>query len=375
MKRLWVVLAGLLLCGGVGGTIGVCQAILVLDEQCQGSSSYFPRALDNLGYKYTLTSDEEELVAALSNGGPWDLIVVDEYLHRLGTDTLSRLEAYVKAGGRLYMNHWAWNESLAAALGAVLVPESRYTKPLQIYAWEPEHPLFTTPNRFASLVPAKDTCGADGAKFKPAEGSLALAGYTTSSAAGEAALIIGNEGRTVLFGGIIGLFSGDEDQDGREDGLEFAENVVRYFFPNGKRCPVCPVCEPLFADLSADEMESILDELDLSYDRIDFLGTPIWFVSIDTETVTIYLFSKTTTDRYSGIQFVFFAVDIPADAAIIARWNSEYRGSRAYIDDDGEAVLEAELYLAGGVSRKLVAAYLKRFTRSVQEFLKVLRGE
>lgn len=167
------------------------------------------------------------------------------------------------------MNHWAWTESLAAAMGAMLMPDSRYTKPLRIYVWEDTHPLFTTPNPLASLVPAKDTCGVDGAKFKAAEGSVPLAGYTTSPAAGEAALIIGNEGRTVLFGGIIGLFSGDEDQDGRTDGLEFAENVIKYFFPaeedegqkkpdEGQGCR-CPLCEPLFADLSADEMESILD--------------------------------------------------------------------------------------------------------------------
>lgn len=102
MKRLWVVvLAGLLLGGGVGGAIGVCQAILVLDEQCEGIPSYFPPALDNLGYTYTLTSDEEELVAALSNGGPWDLIVIDEYLHRLSTDTLSRVPVGgLRQGGR-----------------------------------------------------------------------------------------------------------------------------------------------------------------------------------------------------------------------------------------------------------------------------------
>lgn len=375
MKRLWaVVLAGLLLCGGVGGAIGVCQAILVLDEQCDGSSSYFPRALDNLAYKYTLTSDEEKFVGALSKGGPWDLIVVDEYLDRLSTDTLSQLEAYVKAGGRLYMNYWAWSERLPAAMGAVLMPESKYTEPLPIYAWEPAHPLFTTPNRLASLVPARDTCVADGAKFKPAEGSLALAGYTTSPAAGQAALIIGNEGRTVLFGGIIGLFSGDEDKDGREDGLEFAENVIRFFFP-GLRCPVCPVCEPLYADISPDELEDILDELHLSYDRVDVQGTPVWFVSMDKEAMVIYLFSGTTKDRYSGLQFIFYGVGIRADPAVIARWNTEYRGTRAYIDADGEAVLEAELYLAGGVSRKVVGEYLARFARSVQAFLKVLRGD
>lgn len=732
MKRLSsVVLGGLLALAGAGA-IGACQAVLVLDQQCNESSSYFPLALDNLGYDYTRVASREEFATALSEGGPWDLIVVDEYLSRLSADTLTALSAYVTAGGHLYVNYWDWDEALAATLGAVMMSDSEYWEPLPIYAWDPAHPLFTTPNALVSLVPANDTCDVDGAKFGAAAGSVALAGYTVSVAAGEAALIIGNEGRTVLFGGIIGLFSGDENGDGREDGLEFAENVVTYFlspvespavlswipyvrmtpeydnivtilgfrpdetqtldpaelatllvdysvlvipeqqqtdegmlenlgqataavlsdflarggrivgmtFAKGaddilrgaglwtvsddynvtgatlgvaapgdslargvpaeyegsdgstdfqglpedatvvvwdtydeapvvfrwetlggtivmlgfdayaytcatatllcnavgvpvpaalrcgptstpSPCPICDgkvytygvwrvqnvddtlyivpesgalgfefwdasngwfyvmdgsqgyivwsigsvedwdalelpiqeimtavpagavpeklftfgnwdvmfsaqgmtlmnaedvassdsyggitisktvatavfkgrttvtlfpqpddvepgsgcVCEPLYTDLSADEVEGVLDEMGFSYEREERVSFPVWYVTMDPGVVATVLFSNTTAGRYAGLQFVFYAFDIPAGAETIARWNREYRGSRAYIDEDGDAVLEAELYLAGGVSRKVISESISRFELSVGEFLRVLKGE
>jgi len=717
--------ATILVVSGGLGLLGSSQVILILDEQCDKSISYFPAALDNLDLDYTTTADEEEFGAALSEGGPWDVIIVDEYRSRLGSETVSALRSHVVGGGRLYMNYWEWSEDLAALFQVRLMSESAYYAPVPIHVWEASSPLFTVPNVLVMLTPAADTCYCDGAKFTSVEDGMEVAGYTTSWAEGEAAVVIGNGGRTILFGGIVGLFSGDEDSDGREDGLEFAENVVSYlvgpvspsvvawipyvrmtpeydnvvavlgfrpaetrttdpaelasllideavllipeqqeaseaaledlgranasalsdFLSRGGRivgmsyakgaddilrgaglwnvtdgydvtwstlavavpedplargvpavpaeyegpdgstdfqglpegavvvvwdpfdeapvvfrwetlggtvimlgfdyyeyncatstvlcnavgvavprelrcsegtplpCPICdgkvytygtwrvqvtkddlyivagsgalgfrfwgssngwfdvvdggegytawssgtvtpggtaempiqsmltatpagPVPEELFTfgawdvmfstqgvtlqnsddigvdgykgvtlnrtdatavftgrtktthfpqfpdgqdgcprlceDISVAELEDILDEMGFSYEREEIDGTPVWFVSMAPGAVAIYPFSQTATDRYAGLQFMFVAFDTPVEEDDVDQWNQERRGSRAYIDDDGDAVLEGELYLEGGVPRGVIISHISRFESFVQFFLEFL---
>lgn len=62
----------------------------------------------------------------------------------------------------------------------------------------------------------------------------------------------------------------------------------------------------------------------------------------------------------------FYYVEFPADATYgklehINAWNRERRFSRAYVDADGDAVLEFDLDLEGGVTLGAVDAFLNLF--------------
>ncbi len=199
------------------------QNILLLNEPCGGSIEHFPPALTNLGLAFTETNTDADFLNALTTGGPWDLVIVDEYSALLSAGSLTEIQNYIAAGGVAYMNYWSWDAAMAASFEATL--GASYTVPLTIFRWDPAAPVFNNPNAVPDLVPDDDTCNADGAMFEPTGGGIAVAGYTAAPTAGEAGIIIGNEGRTLLFGGILGLFGAD--------GQAFAENAVEFLLFGG----------------------------------------------------------------------------------------------------------------------------------------------
>lgn len=56
-------------------------------------------------------------------------------------------------------------------------------------------------------------------------------------------------------------------------------------------------------------------------------------------------------------------------------WNRGHRYSRAYLDPDGDPVIELDLDLAGGVSRERLLDYLRTVRVSVLAFVKAVTGE
>lgn len=52
----------------------------------------------------------------------------------------------------------------------------------------------------------------------------------------------------------------------------------------------------------------------------------------------------------------------------INTWNKSKRYSRAYMDDDGDPVIELDLDLAGGVTKERIADYIRTVSLSVSAF-------
>jgi len=219
------------------------QNILVLNEECGGSAEYFPAALSNLGFTFTETNDDATFFAALTDGTAWDVVIVDEYANGLGGATLTEIQNVIAGGAMVYMNYWTWDGTTATSFETTL--GSHYSAPIDIFRWDPAHPLFTNPNAVPDFVPSQDTCGTDGAFFDAIGGGQAVAGYTATPTANQHGVVVGNSGRTVLFGGIIGLFDGDEDSDGRADGLEFAENVCQFLLGGVRQAAPIPTTSPV----------------------------------------------------------------------------------------------------------------------------------
>lgn len=77
----------------------------------------------------------------------------------------------------------------------------------------------------------------------------------------------------------------------------------------------------------------------------------------------------------------FYYVEFPANATYgklehINEWNREARFSRAYVDQDGDAVLEFDLDLEGGVTLGAVHAFLNLFDGIAFGFeMHITRGE
>lgn len=215
------------------------QSVLLLNNACGGSLELFPPALGNAGLAFTEVTTPADFTTQMA--APWDIVIVDAYNNTLDpitgeskgdaltSESIAAIEAHIAGGGVLYMNYWNWAAapaSLLAAFEATFI--SDYTVPAPILIWEPGHPLFNNPNAVGDMTPTLDTCNRDGGLFEPTGTALGLAGYVAAPAPNQAAIVLGNDGRTVLFGGIIGLFG--------NEGPDFADNVVQQMLN-----PVVPV--------------------------------------------------------------------------------------------------------------------------------------
>ncbi len=200
--------------------------VLLLDEQFCGSVSHDPAGLYFLTEPYNVTYDEAAFDDLLTSGIPWRVVLVDEYASGFSVGTETDLTNYIANGGHVGIDYWNWigAPSFAATFDASYV--SDFTTPLPIYQWESQHPLFTTPLQIPNPLDwTDDSCTSgtiDGAKFNPTSYGTTIAYFGSNVVApvagtpspdlivppaNDSAIIVGNGGRTVLFGGILGNYN------------------------------------------------------------------------------------------------------------------------------------------------------------------------
>jgi hypothetical protein len=133
-------------------------------------------------------------VAAVSAAPPSSsLVIVDTPSF---SSDFSNLVTYVSAGGRAILSYWYLEgyPALAAAFQAVTI--SDFGTPLPVYDWGGSS-LFSG---VGSPLTFQDTWGIDGDRLQPTGNAQALAGFVSASANNQAAIILGNSGRTLLNG-------------------------------------------------------------------------------------------------------------------------------------------------------------------------------
>ncbi len=80
----------------------------------------------------------------------------------------------------------------------------------------------------------------------------------------------------------------------------------------------------------------------------------------------VLLFRKDTNlQLYAG-----FTTKGKVSCDTINQWNKGKRFSRAYIDDEGDAVIESDMDLEGGVSPKAIGVFIDTFKLSLAAFVK-----
>ena len=131
-----------------------------------------------------------------------------------------------------------------------------------------------------------------------------------------------------------------------------------------------------YDDLNATQISSCLYDVSYSISYIRGIandGTPYWSV----------------TDRYSEIKLVLIVYDEDTNNATefeslaigasftmspspsmyqINRWNRNKRYGKAYLDEDNDPVIEFNLDLKGGVTKKTVVQWIERSIRITRNF-------
>lgn len=123
-------------------------------------------------------------------------------------------------------------------------------------------------------------------------------------------------------------------------------------------CPAPASAQTIYKTINPEKLEAIMDKMDLKVSAED--NSVSW--DINGKSVTIFI----GPDEES-IQFYCYWFDAVTRSKI-NDWNRTTRFSRAYLDDDGDPVLELDLDLVGGVTEARIQDFIKTCYVSFKEF-------
>ena len=184
-------------------------------------ASPYETALADLSLPYQKSTDDSFFAPVVAAANPANtLLIVDahNWPHHF-----NELTDFVAAGGRAILQFWnlTAGSHLASAFKAAVAQQN--TSSLPVYAWK-------APDLFASVgspIFFNSWFFVHGQKLQSAGEAQALAGFSTTASANQAAIVLGNSGRTLVNGFIL------EEAAFSSQAELLVSNEVRSFFPLG----------------------------------------------------------------------------------------------------------------------------------------------
>ncbi len=146
----------------------------------------------------------------------WDLVIVES---ACCTFDSAVLVDYVNNGGRAILSYWDLDADASLQTAFDISSTSSFTTPTTINPWVTGSALWNQPNVVSALSASTSSWVDNGDRLTPNFSGYAVGGFTSFSTAGEAGVVIGNEGRTITIG---------HELDGLSLGpaIDFIENCV-----------------------------------------------------------------------------------------------------------------------------------------------------
>lgn len=212
--------------------------VLVYADDPYHSPTYPEIALQTLGITYTLHTAGDFAgfeTDIYTNTWDWDMVIFANDYYSPPTTTLQALSDYLYWGGKAIAHTWAMTFNLTSTLwtnmGVSFIANDELP-PDPVYWWDDSHSYFNDPESVPEFTaPVSKTYSIYGQYLEPLPGFQALAGYTAAPAADSAALIVGNEGRTVFRGFLDGQQDADLDGDLLADGVELWIDLIYQTLP------------------------------------------------------------------------------------------------------------------------------------------------
>jgi hypothetical protein len=158
------------------------------------SATIYESALSSLGLSYLRYSDDTAFNAAIRNASLGTTLVVVDAVAAPGRN-LSAVEQFVRSGGRALLQYLDMQAgSLSEAFGLATVQPFEFPSP--VYDWGGSS-LF---EGVATPLTMADFFIRSGQRYQPAAGAQAVAGFTSIVSPSQAAVVIGNFGRTIVNG-------------------------------------------------------------------------------------------------------------------------------------------------------------------------------
>ncbi|QAA76674.1 MAG: hypothetical protein BIP78_0908 [Candidatus Bipolaricaulis sibiricus] len=132
-------------------------------------------------------------------------------------------------------------------------------------------------------------------------------------------------------------------------------------------------------DLGVPEIEEILVDLRLTFDRrTDSYGDPVWVLYLDGLAAVLSVDDAVEETpgrfRYLGL-YAGWTTGGRVPCETVNAWNRLTRGSRAFVDNEGDVALETDLYVGDGVTMASARAFVERFARLARVFADYLAEE
>jgi hypothetical protein len=167
------------------------------------SASVFATALTNLHLPFQLFNSSQfaNFAAATTAASPLNSLVIVDSAENIFDFT--NVSAFISAGGRAVLGYWDLESTPTVAASFQATVLSDYTTPVPVYNWNnaASSNLF---NGVSSPLAFTDLVNINGQYLQPTGAAVAAAGYVSSPAADEAALVVGNAGLTLLNGFTFG---------------------------------------------------------------------------------------------------------------------------------------------------------------------------
>ncbi|WP_347241413.1 YbjN domain-containing protein [Thermus sp.] len=120
--------------------------------------------------------------------------------------------------------------------------------------------------------------------------------------------------------------------------------------------------------ITPKEAEALLKAASYRYERVEE-GGEVYFRLRLAGLRALLLLMDCEKEVCSSLQlYAGFSMKKPPSLERINAWNREKRFSRAYLDKDGDPVLEWDLDLSGGVTDGAIKAFLDLFEESLRAF-------
>jgi hypothetical protein len=120
--------------------------------------------------------------------------------------------------------------------------------------------------------------------------------------------------------------------------------------------------------ITPEEMEALLKAGSYRYERVEEKGEVYFRLRLAGLRALLLLLDCREGGCQSLQLYAGFSTDNPPSLERVNEWNRKKRFSRAYLDEEGHPVLEADLNLAGGVADRSIRVFLDLFEESLRAF-------
>ncbi len=173
------------------------------------------------GYDVTLVSDSAVLIGELGTGN-WDLVSLDIPSSGMDAGVSAAIVDYIADEGVVMMRFWNFDTTPDLQAAFEVVGAADYTTPIPIMSWDDVHPIYNTPNPITTPIPASSSSWADdGDRMTAGIGAIELGGFVATPTPGQAAIVLGNSGRTIMNGFVYDGYLPDDIIPFLQNQMEF----------------------------------------------------------------------------------------------------------------------------------------------------------